>query len=120
VNDQVPVGESDRLHHLKEQLQFAPLRPAFGGSSESLPFNELHHQVGSAALRLTPVQEAGDIWMIEACQYPPFLPEAGTRFLAVDLPLHDFDGGALLETAIVANGFENSALPAFSELAHTR
>src|SRR5215510_10856375 len=82
---------------------------------ERLPFDKLHHEVGQSVFSRAAVEQAGDVWMIESCEYLAFFTEAAEDEIGVHAALHQFDGGAFVELVVGARCFVNRAHAAASD-----
>src|SRR5215217_7642256 len=82
---------------------------------ERLPLDKLHHEVGQSVFGGAAVEQSGDVWMIESCEYLAFFAEATEDEISVHAALHQLDGGTFVELVVGARGFVNRAHAAASD-----
>src|SRR6185369_5631797 len=82
---------------------------------ERLALDKLHYEVGQSIFSRAAVEQAGNVWMIERCEYLTLFAEATEDEIGVHAALHQFDGGTFVELIVGARCFVNGAHAAASD-----
>ena len=102
MHDQVAMGVLHRVTDVEEQseagLEIQASRVAPGG--ERLALHVLHGEVGTALGGGAPVEEPGDVGVLEAGQDLALASEALEHLVGVDAAAQQLERGALLERAV--------------------
>ena len=85
---------------------------------EWLTFDVFHEEVGKAVVGCAPVQQPGDMGMIQCGQYLAFLAEATQDKIGIHAALDQFDCRPLVELIVGAYGFIDRAHSTASNLTH--
>jgi hypothetical protein len=113
VHHEAAVGRLHGVGHLQEQVEPRVEVEGVGlgvlGDGEAV--DVLHHQVGTAPLGDAPVEEAGDVRMVEAGQHLPLGAEARVGVVGVEATLQELDGHGLVVVPVVPLGAVDHAHP---------
>ena len=105
------MREVDGLDHLQHEADaIRHVQPGvLGVVRQGRAFDELHHEVGPAAVRYAAVQERRDARMLEPGEDLPFLPEAPRRLVVQPFRVHELEGDLPLVGAVRPLGAVDAA-----------